>query len=73
MVFNLIKLKAGDNSFTVDGIPIITDDKVKVRAETATIAADKAELYRNNRYRKFKFGYVYIIWNYNIVFNFFFL
>lgn len=44
LVFNLTKLKAGDKSVSIDGIPVMMDSKTQERAKTVTIAVDNGEL-----------------------------
>lgn len=44
LVFNLTKIKSGDNSFLIDGIPVMMDSKTQERAKAVTIAADNGEL-----------------------------
>lgn len=44
LIFNMIKLKANEKPVSVDGVPVMMDDKARERAETVTIAIENGEL-----------------------------
>ncbi|SKB00670.1 hypothetical protein SAMN05443428_1468 [Caloramator quimbayensis] len=44
LVFNLAKLKDGDEPTSINGISVLMEDDVKKRAETITITVENGEL-----------------------------
>lgn len=44
VAFNLGKLEDGDESTSINGIPVLMEDEVKERAETVTITVENGEL-----------------------------